>query len=96
MLKAGDVVRLEILFFTFLGVDRHGRIDEALVVQGVEYRAIEPMTGAENLRQHGHGLLAPVFLVGRDKDDVLTFARAFTAGISQPLRIFRYRMGQAI
>jgi hypothetical protein len=96
MLEASDVVRLEFLLFTFLGVDGHGRVDEALVVEGVEDGAVEAVMGAEDLRQHGHGLLAPVFLVGGDEDDVLTFAWAFAAGISQPLGIFRYGMGQAI
>ena len=35
--------------------------------------AFEALTLAEDFAEHGHGLLAAVFLVTRQKDDVLSF-----------------------
>ena len=93
MLESRDVVRPELLLLTFLGVHRHRRVDQTLFVHREEHRTVEAVVLAEDLGQHRHRLLAPVFLVGRDQHDVLALARALTAGVGEPLRVLRHRVG---
>ena len=96
MLQTGNVVGLEFLLFTFLGVDRHAGVNQAVLVDGVEHGTIKAVMGAEDLREHRHRLFAPVFLVGRDEHDVLPLARAIAALVGQPERVLRVsRLRQA-
>ena len=90
--QTGDVVLFEFGLFPLLGIHRQGRIHLAALVHAEEHGAVEPMMHAENLRHHGHRLLAAILLVGGNQDDVFAFTRAFAAGIGQPLRILRHGM----
>ena len=94
MLQAGDVVWLEFGFLPFLWINRKGGVHLALRIHAEEHGAIEAMLPAQNLRQHRHGLLAAILLVGGNEHDVSALARAITTGIDEPLRAFRHRMGE--
>ena len=43
-------------------------------------------------REHRHRILAAVFLIRRDQDDVLARSRTLVAGVRQPQRTLRDRM----
>jgi hypothetical protein len=86
MLESRDVVRLKFLLFTFLGVDRHARVDQAILVDGVEHGTIKAVMGAEDFGEHRHTLLAAVFLVRGDEYDMLPLAGAFAALVGEPKR----------
>ena len=92
VLEAGDVVRLELRLPALLGVDRHGRVDLALRIESEQHRAVKSVVFAQDPGHHRHGLLAAVFLVGRDQDDVPALAGSVTTGIGQPAGAFGHGM----
>ena len=94
MLQAGDVVWLELGFLPFLWINRKGGVHLALRIHAEEHGAIKAMLLAQNLRQHRHGLLAAILLVGGNEHDVPALTRAITTGIREPMRAFRYGMGK--
>ncbi len=85
---AGDVVRLEGVFLPLRWVGGHGRIDEAFLVDGEEDGGVEAVMRGQDFREHRYGLLAAVFLIGGDEDDVFSFSRAFAAGVGEPCFVF--------
>jgi hypothetical protein len=50
-----------------------GRIDGAIRPEAEKHGAFEAVTLAEELAKHGHGLLAAIFLITREQNDVLAF-----------------------
>ena len=96
MFKAGNIVCLEFVLLPLFGVDRHGRIDFTLFVDPKQHGAVKAVMLAQDFRHHRHGLLAAVFLIGGDENDVLAFAWTVAAGIDQPFRTVRDRMGESL
>jgi hypothetical protein len=94
--EAGDVMLFELRLFSLLRINRHGGIDLALVIHAEEHGAVKAVMRAQNLRHHGHRLLAAVFLVRADEHDVLAFARAVAAGVGEPMRAVRHGMREEL
>ena len=78
-------VRLEGCLLAFFEIDGHRGIDKAVLVHTEEHGAIEAVALRKDLGEHRQGLLAAVFLVSCDEDDVLAFSRALAAFVGQPL-----------
>ena len=97
MLKARDVVGLEVRFLALLGVNRHGWVNFTLIIDSEEHATVEAMMGAQDLGHHRHRLFAAVFLIGGDQHNVFAFARAIVATrIRQPLRVVWNRVSEGL
>ena len=92
MFESWNVVGLEFLLMPFFRVNRHGGIDESLIVYSEQDCAVEAVMLAKNSGHHGHGLFTPIFLVSGDEDDVFSFSRSIATRVGKPSFVFGNRV----
>ena len=68
------------------------QVDIVSLVQTEQHGAVEPVMLGQEPRQHRHRILATVFLIRSDQDDVLAQPWSLFAGVRQPQRAFGNRM----